>query len=221
MKRVRVISLDVTGTLVDGRCIKHFWDYLIPAAYAAENNIFFKEAYSHVKKKYSMISRDDVRWYLPEYWLKELNISTSLEKLLQELKRRVTFFPDVAPMITRFSSEYVLIVSSNLPDRVLQTILDDFKECFSKVFSSVSTYRLPYKTAEFYTNVCSETGFTPEMVLHVGDNKTYDFLIPRIIGMKSLLIRRCDRPEQHYKVNSLEQVMRSDGGSLTRSGVGK
>jgi|YelNatPaOPRAMG01_1025707.scaffolds.fasta_scaffold106044_2 FMN phosphatase YigB (HAD superfamily) len=206
MKRVGAISLDVTGTLVDGRCVKHFWDHLIPAAYAAENNICFEEAYLRVKKKYNTISRDDVRWYMPEYWLRELNISVSLEKLLQELKSRVVFFPDVAPMITRFKSEYVLIVSSNLPVEILQTVLEDFKECFSKVFSSVSKYGLPYKTAEFYAKVCSETGFTPATVLHVGDSKTYDLLIPRIIGMGSLLIRRFNKPEQRYEVNSLEQV---------------
>lgn len=38
-----------------------------------------------------MVSRDYVRWCLPEYWFKELNISMSLEKLLEEFRRRVTF----------------------------------------------------------------------------------------------------------------------------------
>ncbi|MEM2931049.1 MAG: HAD family hydrolase, partial [Thermoproteota archaeon] len=207
MEQVRMVSLDVTGTLVDGGSVKHFWDRLIPAAYAAENNISFQEAFSHVERRYSMISPDDIRWYLPEYWLRELNISMSFERLLEELRPKIIFFPDVEPVITRLSSACFLIVSSNLPSRLLHFILDDFKDCFSKVFSSVSTYSLPHKTAEFYAKVCSETGFSPHEVLHVGDNRIYDLLIPRIIGMKSLMIRRYSDPKQDCEVNGLEQVL--------------
>ncbi|MCX8183367.1 MAG: HAD family hydrolase [Crenarchaeota archaeon] len=206
MRNVEAVSLDVTGTLVDGRSVKRFWDHLIPAVYASENGISFNEAYTRVKKKYSTVSRDDVRWYLPEYWVKELNISISLEKLLEEFRHGIAFFPDVAPTITRLSSQYVLIVSSNLPSVLLQTILEDVKEHFSRVFSSVSTYCLPYKTAEFYAKACSETGFHPEEFLHVGDSKTYDFLVPRIIGMRSMLVKRYINPKQHYEVDSLDKI---------------
>ncbi|MEM3647530.1 MAG: hypothetical protein QW506_00025 [Thermoproteota archaeon] len=52
----------------------------------------------------------------------------------------------MAPTVTGLSSQYVLSVSSNLPSILLQIILRDVKEYFSKVFSSVSTYCLPYKT---------------------------------------------------------------------------
>ncbi|MEM2050711.1 MAG: HAD family hydrolase [Thermoproteota archaeon] len=209
MKKVKAVSLDVTGTLVEGRSVKRFWDHLIPAAYASEKHISFNEAYTRVKKKYSMVSRDDVKWYLPEYWLRELNINMSLENLLEEFRRGVAFFPDVAPTVKRLSSQYVLIVSSNLSSILLQTILRDFKEHFSRVFSSVSTYCLPYKTAEFYAKVCSETGFSPGEFLHVGDSKTYDFLVPRIIGMDSILVKRYSNPEQQYEAESLEKIFSS------------
>lgn len=213
MKQLKAVSLDVTGTLVDEETVKRFWDRLIPAAYAAENSIPFQEAFSYVKQRYGSISPDDIRWYLPEYWLRELNISISFEKLLEELRPKIIFFPDVKPIIAKLSSACFLIVSSNLPSGLLQFILGDFKDCFSRIFSSVSTYSMPHKTAEFYVKVCSETGFSPHEVLHVGDNRIYDLLIPRFIGMKSLLIRRYGEPRKDYEVSGLEQVLRfiSDG----------
>jgi len=177
LKQVKVVSLGVTGTLVDDEPVKHFWNQLIPAAYAAESNVSFQEAFSHVKKRYSMISPDDVRWYLPEYSLRELNLSISFSKIIEELRPKVTFSPDLEPMIAKLASKRVLIVSSNLPSKLLEMILDGFKDCFAKVFSSVSKYSLPHKTAEFYAKVCSETGFSPREVLHVGDNRMYDLLI--------------------------------------------
>jgi len=204
---VEAVSLDVTGTLVDGRSVKYFWDVLIPTAYARKHRVPFEKALSHVKQTYGTISPDDVRWYLPEYWMKRLGVEGSVEELLKELKPFITVFPDVEPVIAELSSSHSLIVSSNLPMLLLEAVLDDFKKYFSKIFSSVSTYSLPRKTAEFYVKVCSDTGFKPQEVLHVGDNFMYDFLIPRFVGMKSLVIKRFKPPRREHEVNSLKQVL--------------
>jgi len=112
---VKTVSLDVTGTIVDGRAIKYFWDFLIPMAYAREHNIPFEKAFNHVKNTYMTVSPDDVKWYLPEYWIRRLNIREGVEKLLAELKPMVTVFPDVEPVIVELSRDHNLIVSSNLP----------------------------------------------------------------------------------------------------------
>ncbi|MEM2087962.1 MAG: HAD family hydrolase [Thermoproteota archaeon] len=204
---VKVVSLDVTGTLVDGRSVKYFWDSLIPSTYASRNNISFEEAFSYVKQRYSMVSDEDLRWYLPEYWIEKLNIEKSCEELLEELKSKVTVFPDVEPAIIRLSSDYSLIVSSNLPRVFLKIVLGDLEKYFSRIFSSVSTYSLPHKTAEFYSRVCRDMGVSPGEVLHVGDNMMYDYVVPRVMGMRSLLIRRYTSPRQSYEVGSLEDVL--------------
>ncbi|MEM3957988.1 MAG: hypothetical protein QXO47_07250 [Thermoproteota archaeon] len=39
----------------------------------------------------------------------------------------------------------------------------------------------------------------PGEFLHVGDSKTYNFLVPRIIGMESMLVKRYSNPEQQYE----------------------
>lgn len=207
MRNVEAVSLDVTGTLVDGRSVKYFWDVLIPSAYARKHRVPFEKALSHVKHMYGTISPDDVRWYLPEYWMKRLGIEGSVEELLKELKPFITIFPDVEPVIVELSSNHSLIVSSNLPVLLLETVLDDFKKYFLRIFSSVSTYSLPRKTAEFYVKVCSDAGFKPREVLHVGDNFMYDFLIPRFVGMESLIIKRFKPPRRKHEVSSLKQVL--------------
>ncbi|MEM3465719.1 MAG: hypothetical protein QXU11_06175 [Thermoproteota archaeon] len=38
------------------------------------------------------------------------------------------------------------------------------------------------------------------------DCKTYDFLVPRIIGMDSMLVKRYSNPEQQYEAESLEKI---------------
>ncbi|MEM2487507.1 MAG: HAD family hydrolase [Thermoproteota archaeon] len=204
---MKVVSLDVTGTLVDGRSVKYFWDVLIPTAYAKKHQVPFEKALQYVKQTYMTVSPDDVKWYLPEYWLKRLNIEDSVEYFLEEFKPMVTFFPDVEPVIAELRSQHDLIISSNLPMMLLEMILDDFKECFSKIFSSVSTYSLPRKTAEFYAKVCFETGFRPQEVLHIGDNIIYDFLIPKFMGMESIIVKRFKPPKQKHEVSSLKQVL--------------
>ncbi|MEM1548228.1 MAG: HAD family hydrolase [Thermoproteota archaeon] len=207
MRGIEAVSLDVTGTLVDGRSVKYFWDVLIPAAYARKHKVPFEKAVSHVKQTYGTISPDDVRWYLPEYWIKRLNIEGNVEDLLRELKPLITIFPDVEPVIAELSSNHSLIISSNLPMLLLETVLDNFKKYFLRIFSSVSTYSLPRKTAEFYFKVCSDSGFKPQKVLHVGDNFMYDFLIPRFVGMNSLIIKRFKPPRRKHEVSSLKQVL--------------
>lgn len=202
-----MVSLDVTGTLVDGRSVKYFWDVLIPTAYARKHQMPFGKAFKYVKQIYATISPDDVKWYLPEYWIRRLDIEDSVDYLLKEFKPIITIFPDVKPVIIELYSQHDLIVSSNLPMLLLETILEDLKEYFSKVFSSVSTYSLPRKTAEFYARVCFDTGFKPQEVLHIGDNIIYDFLIPKFMGMESIIVKRFKPPKQKHEVSSLKQVL--------------
>lgn len=204
---MKAISLDVTGTLVDGRSVKYFWDVLIPTAYARKHQMPFEKAFRYVKQTYMTISPDDVKWYLPEYWVKRLNIEDSVEVLLRELKPMITIFPDVKPVIVELCSQHDLIISSNLPMMLLDTILDDFKEYFLKVFSSVSTYSLPRKTAEFYARVCLDTGFKPRELLHIGDNIIYDFLIPRFMGIESMVIKRFKSPKLKHEISDLKQAL--------------
>ncbi|MEM2099930.1 MAG: hypothetical protein QXP45_01110 [Thermoproteota archaeon] len=46
----------------------------------------------------------------------------------------------------------------------------------------------------------------PGEFLHVGDSKTYEFLVPRIIGMESMLVKLYSNPEQQYEAESLEKI---------------
>lgn len=51
-----------------------------------------------------MISQDDVRWYLLEYWSKVLNIKKGSKGLLEELRSKITFFYEVESAIIKLSS---------------------------------------------------------------------------------------------------------------------
>lgn len=71
---LRVVSFDMGGTFIDFYCADHVWNAAIPQLYARKNDMSFKEARNHVLREYGRISRNDIRWYLPEYWFRYFNL---------------------------------------------------------------------------------------------------------------------------------------------------
>lgn len=100
-----------------------------------------------------------------------------------------------------------MIISSNLPKGFLDIVLNDLRKHIVRSFSSVSGYHFPHKTAEFYVRVCYEMNVRPYQVLHVWDNRIYDYVIPKVIGTNSLFIKRYGNPNHEYEIKSLDQVV--------------
>ncbi|MEM0083743.1 MAG: hypothetical protein QW102_04395, partial [Candidatus Nezhaarchaeales archaeon] len=70
VKDIKVISLDVTGTLVSEKFVDSFWLELIPKLFAERHDISIDEAKRVVYLSYDRIGRNDIRWYIPSYWFK-------------------------------------------------------------------------------------------------------------------------------------------------------
>jgi putative hydrolase of the HAD superfamily len=201
VKGVRVISFDVTGTLISERFVDYFWLDLIPRLFAERHAVDLEEAKRIVFSKYDEVSRDDVRWYIPGYWFELLDLKASFREALGAIRGEVEVYDDAREALERLSAKYDLVVSSNLSREFIDVALDvlGFRG-FKAVFSCVSDLGLTTKTPSFYSFVASKLGVPPRAILHVGDDPKRDYENPIKAGLKALLVvRKGAVPRPHVK----------------------
>lgn len=71
---LKVVSFDVSGTLIDFYYAEYVWNDAVPQLYARKKGISFGEAKDYVLREYDRIGSNDIRWYLPEYWFRHFNL---------------------------------------------------------------------------------------------------------------------------------------------------
>jgi putative hydrolase of the HAD superfamily len=191
VKGIRVISLDVTGTLVSERFVNYFWLDLIPRFFAERHAVDLEEAKRIVFSKYDEIGRDDIRWYIPGYWFELLDLKASLREALEEIRGEVEVYDNAREALEKLGAKYDLVVSSNLSREFIDVALEvlGFRG-FKAVFSCVSDLGLTTKTPSFYSFVASKLGVPPSAILHVGDDPKRDYENPVKAGLRALLIVR-------------------------------
>jgi putative hydrolase of the HAD superfamily len=207
VKGVRVISFDVTGTLVSERFVDYFWLDLIPRLFAERHAVDLEEAKKTVFSKYDEVGRDDIRWYIPGYWFELLDLKTSLRDALEAIRGEVEVYDDAQDTLKRLSTKYDLVISSNLSREFIDVALDvlGFRG-FKAVFSCVSDLGLTTKTPSFYSFVASKLGVSPSAILHVGDDPKRDYDNPVKAGLRALLVvRKRAAPRPHVK--NLKEIL--------------
>ena len=191
MKQVEFISFDAEGTLVTPDFSQTIWHEAIPVLYAQKNGIDLVQARSHIAEEYGRIGDQRLEWYDIEYWFSYLGLGSS-EPVIQSCLSKITYYPEVAEVLSSLASEYNLIVASGTPLELLHCLLRDIKPYFVRIFSSISHYR-QVKSPEFYLKVCEEIGVKPSQVIHVGDNWQFDLLNARQAGINALYLDRSRR----------------------------
>ena len=191
LKGIRVISFDVTGTLVSERFVDYFWLDLIPRLFAERHAVDPEEAKRIVFSKYDEVGRDDIRWYIPSYWFELLDLKAGLREALEAIRGEIEVYDDAREALKRLSTKYDLVVSSNLSREFIDVALDvlGFRG-FKAVFSCVSDLGLTTKTPSFYSFVASKLRVPPKAILHVGDDTKRDYENPIKAGLRALLVVR-------------------------------
>ena len=207
---VKIVSFDLEGTIVSRRFADAFWLELVPRLYSEAHVVDLDEAKRIVYSRYREVGPDDVRWYMVGYWFERLGIKIRPADALKRLRSHLEYYPDAIEALEALSGHYTLILSSNASREFIEVELGELKKYFDAIFSSVSDFNMPRKTAEFYLKVCETLGARPGEVLHVGDNRKYDLEEPRKAGLKAYLIdRNCkdDRPERICSLLSLLKIL--------------
>ena len=190
-ERIRIISFDLTGTLVTEEFVDYFWLELIPQLFAKRHSVNLDEAKRIVYSSYDEIGSQDIRWYTPQYWFERFDLGLDVSSALQMVKNKVVFYPDVEDALRLLSGRYEVVISSNLSREFIDVILEVLKfRGFKAIFSCVSDLGLTTKTAEFYRFVSSKLGIPASDILHVGDDPEKDFENPLKAGMRAILVIR-------------------------------
>ena len=156
-----------------------------------------------VKAEYDKVSDQRMEWYDINYWTNKFDIGIS-HAVMSRYVDRIKFFPEALDVLASLNKRYQLVVASGTPREFLTFLLADVKSHFTKIFSSTSDYR-SVKNRNFFTSLCREMNVSPDQVVHVGDNKQFDFASASAAGIKSYFLDR-SAVRQDSTINSLEQL---------------
>jgi len=203
---LKVVSFDVGGTLIDFYYANYVWNEAIPRLYAEKRDISFEAAKDYVLSEYDRIGRNDIRWYLPEYWFKHFSLSEDPKEVFKLHVDKVRFYPEVPPVLKNLSQKYDLIIVSGTPRDFIEIAIDEVRCYFKHTFSPVSDCREVRKTPRFYEMICKFLGLKTRTIVHVGDDWYSDFIAPRRVGIKSFYLDRIGQKRGKFVVRDLGEL---------------
>jgi putative hydrolase of the HAD superfamily len=204
---IRVISLDMDGTLVKTRFVDKVWMEGIPMLYAEKTGLDFPAARSYVISEYMKVGSDHLEWYDLLYWIDRFGLKVGKEELLQMYEDEIEIYPEVQEVLDHLSLSYDLVVTSNAAREFIDFELDGLSDYFREVFSATSDFREVKKSPLIYGTVCAHMGVKPYEVLHIGDHYSYDYESPLEAGLDALFLDRKGERSGREVVGDLREAM--------------
>jgi putative hydrolase of the HAD superfamily len=190
MGRIRVVSFDMEGTLIDSRFSDLIWETDIPELYGWEHGIGLDEARERVLKEYKQVGDERPEWYDAAYWFGRLGLRAELRDLLERRQGDCRVYQEASGVLERLRGNYKLIISSNTMREFLDFQLPKLPAAFDHVFSATSDFGIVKKSEDFYSRVCSVLRVQPDAVAHVGDNQRFDYEAPTKLGVHAFHLDR-------------------------------
>ncbi len=195
--RIKVLSLDLDGTLVSRSYVDYFWNELVPRLCAERWGVPLEEARREVLRQYDEVGPRDLRWYQPRYWFERFGLGDSLlQAALREASRLIEPYGDAIELLRRLESRLSVVISTSASRDFVSVVLERVPEIgarVSRIFSSVSDFSLPGKPPEFYRRVMAELGVGPSELAHAGDDEEADYRVPSSLGIRAFLVDRSGR----------------------------
>ena len=210
---IRIISLDMDGTLMKSRFVDRVWMEGIPALYAERTGMDFQAAKEHVIGEYARVGSDRMEWYDLLYWIEKFGLKIGKDELLQMYEDEVEAYPEVPEVLELLSERYDLVVTSNAAREFIEIELDGLTEYFREVFSATSDFREVKKSPLVYGAICAQMNARPFEVLHIGDHYHYDYESPIQAGLDALFLdRKGERTGPEVVGDLREAVVLIDSG---------
>jgi HAD superfamily hydrolase (TIGR01549 family) len=204
---IRIISLDMDGTLVNSRFVDKVWMEGMPELYAEKKGLSFQEAKDYVVAEYMKIGSDKLEWYDLNYWLKKFQLNNTKEDLLERYINEIEPYPEVEDALNILSESYALVVTSNAAREFIDVELEDLTSYFADIFSATSDFKTVKKSPLVYKEVCKRMEAKPLEVLHIGDHYTYDYEAPIDAGLDALFLDRHGKRTGSEVVGDLREAV--------------
>ena len=209
---IRVISLDMDGTLVNSRFVDKVWMEGMPMLYAEKTGLDFPVAKSYVVGEYMKIGSDRLEWYDLMYWIERFGLKVGKDEILQMYEDEIETYPEVQEVLDLLAENYELVVTSNAAREFIDIELEGMSDYFSETFSATSDFREVKKSPLIYGTVCAHMGAKPFEVLHIGDHYNYDYESPLEAGLDALFLdRKGERSGREVVGDLREAVVLIDG----------
>jgi len=203
---LKVMSFDVVGTLVDFYYENYVWKEAIPQLYARKTGTSFEKAKDYVLKEYDRVGRNNIRWYLPEYWFERFRLYEDPIDLFRSHVDKLRFYPEVPSVLGKLSQRYKLIIASGAPRNIIEIMIEKIHQYFKYIYSPISDSNEVKKTPHFYKLICEAMEIKPCFMLHIGDKWYCDFISPRKIGAKSLHLDRSGEKSGKFVIRDLNEL---------------
>ncbi len=187
---IRVISLDMDGTLVNSRFVDKVWMEGMPRFFAEKTGLDFPAAKEYVVGEYMKIGSDRLEWYDLKYWIDKFGLEIGKDELLETYEDEIETYPEVQEVLDLLAGNYELVVTSNAAREFIDIELDGLSDYFSETFSATSDFREVKKSPLLYGAVCAHLNAKPIEVLHIGDHYNYDYESPLQAGLDALFLDR-------------------------------
>lgn len=207
---IKIISFDLDGTLVKNTYADSVWLEGFPKLYAKEKKIKLKQAKEFLYKEYDKIGKEHKEWYDIEWWFKKFKLKEDWRNLLKNYRKSIEIFPETQKTIKNLSKSYKLIIISDAKREFIDIQLEEtkLKPFFNYVFSSLSDFDSVKKIPGLYKQICKKLKVQPYEIIHIGDNKEFDFFSPQKIGIKSFYLNRGKTEYGNYIIYSLSDIER-------------
>lgn len=206
MAATRVVSFDLDGTLTEACFADSVWLEGIPRLYSVKSGVSLEDARRTVEEEYEKVGKQRLEWYDLQYWIEKFGLDVSPRELLKSFSHRMKVFPDVPRVLAELRHRgFRLVVVTNGHREFLNFELSQAKieHFFERVFSSTSDFGLVKKTVNPYRKVCSILDVSPEEMAHIGDDLTFDFNVPKRLGILAFHLDRTGEHEGEFVVRSL------------------
>lgn len=205
--KIKVISFDLDGTLADKNFDDTIWFKEIPKAYAKKHRMSFQQARQEVMIEYEKESNKTHNWVSIDYWFEYFGL-TDHEKMIEDLKHLVKVYDETIPVLGQLKKNYKLIVITQADRNFAKVKLnvDNLGSYFDEIFSTTSDFKNLNKTEEIYREIIKKLNINPDEIIHIGDNKKFDYETPSKVGIKSFLLDRDGTEQGEHVINSLREI---------------
>ena len=209
MNKIKLVSFDLDGTITDTCFVDSVWLEGIPRLYASKEDLPLEDAKRLVKREYDKIGRERLEWYDPSYWIERFGLHVSPKELLNSFENRIRAFPEVPEVLEEIKDTGLRrIIVSNARREFIDLEIDkiNIAPYFERVFSATSDFGQIKKSVNIFQKVCNICGIMPQEMVHVGDDRLFDFEIPRRLGIKAFYLDRTGQCKQKSALRSLQDL---------------
>lgn len=211
---IRIISLDMDGTLVNSRFVDKVWMEGVPRLFAEKTGMDFIAAREYVIGEYTKIGSDQLEWYDLKFWIDKFGLSVGKEQLLELYEDEIEIYPEVEEVLELLSRNYELVVTSNAARDFIDIELDGLEGYFREIFSATSDFREVKKSPLLYGAICAHMNARPFEVLHIGDHYRYDYESALDAGLDALFLDRKGERQGPEVIGDLREAVELIGGCV-------